>query len=58
MAILIARDGSMRLVKPANGKAFSQEEIQLYGELRYVLLGNEIEMSTWGKRPEKIERVQ
>jgi hypothetical protein len=58
MAILIKRDGSQQLVQPANGIMFSQEEIMMYGDLGYVLVGSVIEMSTGKTRPEKIERVQ
>jgi hypothetical protein len=57
MAIIIRRDGSIQLVQPANGKVFSQEEILLYRELGYVLLGNEREMNR-ETRPEKIEGVE
>jgi hypothetical protein len=57
MAILIARDGSQQLVQPANGITFSWEEIVMYGNLGYVLLGNAREMDR-GTRPEKIEGVQ
>jgi hypothetical protein len=39
MAIVIKRDGSQSIVFPANGVVFSQEEIQIYGELGWVLMG-------------------
>jgi hypothetical protein len=55
MAILIKRDGSQQLVQPANGRVFSQEEIQLYGELGWVLMGTREEMGTPETRPENIE---
>jgi hypothetical protein len=34
MGILIKRDGSQSIVYPANGHIFSQEEIEMYGDLK------------------------
>jgi hypothetical protein len=39
MAILIKQDGSQQLVQPVNGVVFSQEEIEMYGDLGWVLMG-------------------
>jgi hypothetical protein len=57
MAILIKRDGSQHLVQPANGRVFSQEEIQMYGDLGWVLMGTLEEMDR-ESRPEIIEGVR
>jgi hypothetical protein len=57
MAILIKQDGSQQLVRPANGVIFSQEEIQMYGDLGWVLMGTADEMDR-EDRPAKIGGVQ
>jgi hypothetical protein len=57
MAILIKQDGSQQLVQPADGRVFSQEEIQMYGDLGWVLMGTGEEMDR-ETRPEKMEGVQ
>jgi len=58
MAILIKRDGSQQVVQPANRRVFSQEEIQLYAGLGWVLMGTRDEMGTPETRPANIESVQ
>ena len=58
MAILIKRDGSQQLVQPADGRVFSQEEIQMYGDLGWVLMGTAEEMQTVETRPARMEGVQ
>jgi hypothetical protein len=58
MAILIKQDGSQQLVQPANGRVFSQEEIQMYGDLGWVLMGTADEMQTFETRPARMESVQ
>ena len=56
MAILIDRDGTRRLVYPANGTNFSQEEITLYcNEMGCILAGNDVEMNR-ENRPELMNR--
>jgi hypothetical protein len=45
MAILIKQDGSQQLVQPANGRVFSHEELQMYGDLGWVLMGTGEEMN-------------
>jgi hypothetical protein len=57
MAIVIKRDGSQQLVQPANGRTFSQQEIEMYGSLGWVLMGTGEEMDR-ETRPEKMEGVQ
>jgi hypothetical protein len=57
MAILIKQDGSQQLIQPANGVVFSQEEIQTYGDLGWVLMGTSEEMDR-ENRPARIEKVQ
>ena len=57
MAILIKQDGSQQVVQPANGVVFSQEEIEMYGDLGWVLMGTEGEMDL-ENRPAKIGGVQ
>jgi hypothetical protein len=57
MAIQIKQDGSQQFVQPANGLVFSQEEIQMYGELGWVLMRNRKEMDR-ENRPLNIEVVQ
>lgn len=57
MAILIKQDGSQQLVQPANGVVFSQEEIQMYGDLGWVLMGNSVEMDR-ENRPANIKTVR
>ena len=57
MAILIKRDGSQQLVQPADGRVFSQEEIQMYGDLGWVLMGTAEEMQTVETRPARIASV-
>jgi hypothetical protein len=57
MGILIKRDGSQSTVYPANGVVFSQEEIQMYGDLGWVLMGTEGEMGL-ENRPAKIGSIQ
>jgi hypothetical protein len=57
VAILIKQDGSRQLVQPANGVVFSQEEIQMYGDLGWVLMGTGEEMNR-ENRPAKIGGVQ
>jgi hypothetical protein len=54
MAILIKRDGTQQLIQPANGVVFSQEEIQMYAELGWVLMGTAEEMDR-ETRPANIE---
>jgi hypothetical protein len=54
MAILIKENGSQQLVQPENGKVFSQEEIQLYADLGWVLMGTSVEMDR-ETRPANIE---
>jgi hypothetical protein len=58
MAIIIRRDGSQQLVQPANGEVFSQEEIEMYGSIGWVLMGCEEEMGTPETRPAKMEGIQ
>ena len=57
MAILIKRDGGQQLVQPANGVVFSQEEIMMYADLGWVLMGTGEEMDR-ETRPEKMEVIQ
>jgi hypothetical protein len=57
MAILIKQDGSQQLVQPANGIVFSQEEIQMYADLGWVLMGTGEEMDRETRR-EKMEGIQ
>ena len=56
MAILIKQDGSQHLVQPANGVVFSQEEIELYASLGWVLMGTCKEMDR-DNRPANIGAV-
>jgi hypothetical protein len=56
MAILIDKDGTQRLVYPANGITFSQEEINLYcNEMECILAGNDDEKNR-ENRPELMNR--
>ena len=57
MAILIKQDGNQQLVQAANGRVFSQEEIQMYGDLGWVLMGTAEEINRENRR-ENIEAVQ
>jgi hypothetical protein len=57
MAILIKQDGSQQFVQPANGLVFSQEEIHMYADLGWILMGTGEEMDR-ELRPEKMERIQ
>jgi hypothetical protein len=57
MAILIKQDGSQQLVQPANGLVFSQEEILMYGDLGWVLMGTGEEMDR-ENRPANIKAVR
>jgi hypothetical protein len=57
MGILIKRDGSQSTVYPANGVVFSQDEIEMYGDLGWVLMGTREEMDG-ENRPAKIGSVQ
>lgn len=57
MAILIKQDGSQQPVQPANGRVFSQEEIQMYGDLGWVLMGAAEEMDR-DNRPANIRAVR
>jgi hypothetical protein len=56
MAILIKQDGSQQLVQPANGRVFLHEEIQMYGDLGWVLIGTREEMDR-ENRPAHIKEV-
>jgi hypothetical protein len=58
MAILIKQDGSQQLVSPANGVVFSQQEIEMYGDLGWVLMGTGREMGTPETRPAEMEGIQ
>jgi hypothetical protein len=58
MAILIKRDGNQQIVSPANGIVFSQQEIEMYGALGWVLMGCEKEMRTPETRPAELEGIQ
>ncbi|MBZ5659876.1 MAG: hypothetical protein LAO08_05655 [Acidobacteriia bacterium] len=57
MAILIKQDGSKQFVQPANGRVFSPEEIRMYGDLGWVLMGNSEETDR-ENRPANIEAVR
>jgi hypothetical protein len=57
MAIVIKRDGSQSIVFPVNGAVFSQEEIEMYASLGWVLMGTGEEMDR-ENRPTKIGSVQ
>ncbi len=54
MAVVIKRDGSTAPVRPANVVQFSQEEIEMYASLGWVLMGTAVEMAR-EDRPERIE---
>jgi hypothetical protein len=58
MAIIIRRDGSQQLISPANGRVFSQEEIEMFGDAGWVLMGTGEEMGTRETRPAKMEGIQ
>jgi hypothetical protein len=58
MAIVIKPNGSQQLVQPANGKVFSQQEIEMYADLGWVLMGTSDEMGTRETRPANIESAQ
>ena len=54
MAIAIERDGKQRLVSPANGVQFTEDEIVLYGELGWALMGSTEEMGTHETREKSL----
>jgi hypothetical protein len=56
IGILIAKDGKSRLVRPANGIAFSHEEIALYCSRGHVLVEHERYMDYQQDRPELMTR--
>jgi len=60
IGLLVAPDGKSRLVRPANGIAFSHEEIGLYCGGGHVLIENERNADYQPDRPELMrrERVQ
>ena len=60
IGILIAKDGSQRMVSPADGRAFSQEEISLYCSGGCVLVESGRDMGEQQSRPELMtrERIQ
>ena len=53
---LIKQDGSQQFVQPANGVVFSQEEIHMYADLGWVLIGTGVEMDR-ESRPEKMDQT-